>query len=64
MRILQYLANHEKYYLSDTAKKASDVFGDNDGVTAMDANSIQKYDAGVIDSLPGNNEIYFLLNIK
>ena len=52
VRILQYLANHEKYYLSDTAKKASDVFGDNDGVTAMDANSIQKYDAGVIDSLP------------
>ena len=52
VRILQYVANPEKYYLSDTAKKASDVFGDNDGITARDAFSIQKYDAGVIDSLP------------
>gem|GEM_PF-4267073 len=52
VRILQYVANSNKYHLSPAAKKAADVCGDNDGVTANDAAAIQRYDAGVTLSLP------------
>ena len=52
VRILQYTSNSEKYYLTPAARTAADVFGNGDGVTASDAVSIQKYDAGVITSLP------------
>ncbi|MBR1592130.1 MAG: Ig-like domain-containing protein [Ruminococcus sp.] len=52
VRILQYVSNSEKYPLSRQAAENADVFGNSDGVTARDALSVQKYDAGIIDSLP------------
>ncbi|MBR1592131.1 MAG: dockerin type I repeat-containing protein [Ruminococcus sp.] len=57
VRILQYIANPEKYNLSAAAKKAADVNGYDDGITGQDALSIQKYDAGIIDVLPEPKEI-------
>ena len=54
VRILQYIANSEKYSLDAQAKDNADVYSRGDGVTAKDAVSIQKLDAGVIDSLPEN----------
>lgn len=50
--ILQYLGNKDKYNLSSEAVKYADVYNPGDGITAMDALTIQKLDAGVIDSLP------------
>ena len=47
--ILQYLANSEKYYLNEQARKNADVDGMG-GVTGKDAAVIQMYDAGVISS--------------
>ena len=49
--ILQYLANSEKYPLDGQALINADCDG-KEGVTGLDAVSIQKFDAGVIDSLP------------
>ena len=51
VKILQYVANSAKYPLEEQAKKNADVDG-TEGVTGSDAASIQKYDAGVITSLP------------
>lgn len=50
--ILQYIANDEKYPLDDTARANADVYNPGDGITGMDARSIMKLDAGVINSLP------------
>ena len=50
VRILQYLANSDKYDLTEKAKNNADVDG-NEGVTGMDASVIQQYDAGVITEL-------------
>lgn len=47
VRILQYIANAEKYPLSPTLLVNADI-ADNDGVTAYDARYIQKIDAGLI----------------
>ncbi|MBR1591862.1 MAG: dockerin type I repeat-containing protein [Ruminococcus sp.] len=49
--ILQYIANGEKYPLSDKALRNADVDG-NAGVSGKDAAEIQKYDAGVISIFP------------
>ena len=50
--ILQYIGNKDKYKLDSTALSNADVFNRGDGVTAKDALSIQKLDAGLITSLP------------
>lgn len=47
VRILQYVANAEKYPLSPTLLVNADI-ADNDGVSAYDANYIQKIDAGLV----------------
>ena len=52
VRILQFLSNNEKYGLSSQAAENADVSGNSDGITAKDASAIQRYDAGIIDSLP------------
>ena len=49
--ILQYLANAEKYSLSEQGKLNADVDG-TAGVSGKDAAAIQQYDAGIIASLP------------
>ena len=50
--ILQYVANSQKYNLSEEALRNADVFDNGDGVTAMDALAIQQLDAKMIKSLP------------
>jgi hypothetical protein len=50
--IFQCLANSDKYSLSEQGKKNADVAGNGDGITAADALAIQKFDAGIITSLP------------
>ncbi len=50
--ILQYLSNTTKYPLSESGLINADVFNKGDGVTGADSLSIQKFDAGVITSLP------------
>ena len=50
--ILQNVANKEKYPLDENAKNNSDVYNRGDGITAMDALSIQKYDSGAVKELP------------
>ncbi len=49
--ILQYLTNKDDYKLTDTGLYNADVDGV-PGVTANDALVIQKWDAGIINSLP------------
>jgi len=50
--VLQYVANKEKYPLDETAIANADVYNKGDGLTGMDALTIQQYDSGVITSLP------------
>ena len=50
--ILQNIANSEKYPLDDNARANADVYNPGDGITGMDAQAVQKLDAGIIDSLP------------
>lgn len=52
--ILQSLGNADKYGLTDEGKKNADVYNNGDGVTALDALAIQKYDAGIytLDQFP------------
>ncbi len=50
--ILQYIANKDKYSLTDTARANADVYNVGDGITAKDALAIQKLDSGIITSLP------------
>mgnify|MGYP006920691505 CR=1 FL=1 len=52
LAILQYVANSTKYPLPEEATISGDVFNHGDGLTAMDALSIQKYDAKLITELP------------
>ena len=49
--VLQYIANSEKYPLTETQKKSADVDGAG-GITGSDALTIQKYDSGEITELP------------
>ncbi len=50
--ILQYIGNKDKFKLSPEGLNNADVFNREDGITANDALSIQKLDAGIIDTLP------------
>ncbi len=50
--ILQYIANKDKFPLSAKAADNADVYNRGDGITASDALSIQKLDAGIITALP------------
>lgn len=50
--IMQSLANPDKYKLSDQGRYNADVYDAGDGITANDANTIQKYLLGLIKSLP------------
>ncbi|MCR5707526.1 MAG: leucine-rich repeat protein [Ruminococcus sp.] len=50
--ILQSIANQDKYALNDEAKLNADCCNPGDGVTAADALTIKKLDAGVIQTLP------------
>ncbi len=52
LAILQYLANQMKYPLTEQQKINADVFLHGDSITGMDALTIQKYDAGLYDTLP------------
>lgn len=45
--ILQYLTNKDEYSLTELGMKNADVIGDDDGVTAQDALTIQQVDAGI-----------------
>lgn len=50
--ILQHVANSKKYEISPQGVENADVYCKGDGITAMDALSIQKYDAKLLTSLP------------
>lgn len=50
--ILQYIANKNKYPMSPEGMDNADVFERGDGISGMDALSVQKLDAGVLDFLP------------
>ncbi len=50
--ILQMLTNKDEYQLTEKGMINADVSNRGDGITASDALSIMKLDAGVIDSLP------------
>lgn len=52
LAILQYIANADKYPLSEEAIDRADVYLRGDGITAMDSVAIQKYDTGVLTALP------------
>lgn len=47
--ILQYIANPDKYGLSEKGMLAADVVGNGNGITVDDAIAIQKLDAKIID---------------
>lgn len=46
--IMQYIANRDKYVLSEQSIVNADVSGDGDGITAKDALMIQQVDSGMI----------------
>jgi len=46
------VANSKKYEISPQGLENADVYCKGDGITAMDALSIQKYDAKLLTSLP------------
>ena len=50
--ILQYIANKDKYELKGQGRDNADCCNPGDGITAMDALAIQKYDAKAITKLP------------
>ena len=50
--ILQHVANSQKYEMSEQAELNADVYNRGDGLTAMDALTIQKYDAKLVTTLP------------
>ena len=50
--ILQYIANKDKYGLRGQGLDNADCYNPGDGITAMDALAIQKYDAKAITGLP------------
>lgn len=52
LAILQFVANADKYPLNEEAQDRADVFNRGDGITAIDAVSIQKFDTGLISELP------------
>ncbi len=50
--ILQYIGNKDKYNISEQGLKNADVNENGNGISALDALAIQKYDAKAIPSLP------------
>ena len=52
VKILQNLSNKEKYPLTEQETTNADCYDPGSGVTGMDAQAVQKLDAGIIDSLP------------
>lgn len=50
--ILQYLANNDKYTLSEQGAENADCCNTGSGITVADALAIQKLDAGIVTSLP------------
>ena len=52
LAILQFVANENKYPLSEQAKKNADCFNPGDGITGMDSVAVQMYDVKEISSLP------------
>jgi len=50
--ILQFIANKDKYDLKGQARDNADCYNPGDGITAMDALAIQKYDSHSITELP------------
>lgn len=54
LAVLQYVANEEKYPLSEEGLNNADIYLRGDGITSMDAVVIQQIDTGLIteDSLP------------
>ena len=50
--IMQYIANSEKYTLTEQETINADCYDPGSGVTGLDAAAIQKFDAGIIDKLP------------
>ncbi|MDE5765357.1 MAG: dockerin type I repeat-containing protein [Ruminococcus sp.] len=49
--LLQYIGNKDKYNLTENGKANADVDGVA-GISAVDALTIQMYDAGVVKELP------------
>ena len=49
--IMQSLSNPDKYQLTESQRARGDVFN-NDGITNMDALTIQNYLVGIVESLP------------
>ncbi len=52
LAILQYVANASKYPLSKQARYNGDVYEFGGGISAMDAMTIQQYDAQIVSRLP------------
>lgn len=52
LTVSQYIANEEKYGLSEAAKKNADCYNPGDGITGNDASAIQWLYFGVINKLP------------
>ena len=52
VKILQNIANSEKYTLTEQEKINADCYDPGSGITGLDAAAIQKFDAGIIDKLP------------
>ena len=52
VKILQNLSNKEKYPLTEQETTNADCYDPGSGVTGMDAQAVQKLDAGIIDKLP------------
>jgi aryl-phospho-beta-D-glucosidase BglC (GH1 family) len=52
VKILSYVANSSEYDMDDDAMNRSDVYMRGDGISNLDALSIQKYCAQVLSSLP------------
>lgn len=52
LAVLQFVANSSKYALPDIAVDNADVYMRGDGITALDAVSIQKFDLHMIKELP------------
>lgn len=52
LAILQFIANEDKYPLTEQGIRNADVYNSGDGITANDSFSVQKYDCGAITTLP------------
>lgn len=52
LAILQYVANEDKYPLTEEGKLNADCYNPGDGITANDSVAVQRYDTKLIDKLP------------